>query len=63
MFFSFYGQEGFQLNLKSSMASVLVAGTDTVATFLEWFVLYMAAFQDVQDKCFQDTEARQYGDL
>jgi cytochrome P450 len=25
-------------------------GTDTVSSFLEWFILYMVAFPDVQEK-------------
>ena len=42
--------------MESSLASVLLAGTDTVSAFLEWFVLYMTAFPDVQEKCFREVE-------
>jgi len=52
---SFYGED-CQKNLESSLASVLLAGTDTVSAFLEWFVLYMTAFPDVQEKFFREIE-------
>ena len=42
--------------MESSLASVLLAGTDTVSAFLEWFVLYMTVFPDVQEKCFEEIE-------
>ena len=42
--------------MESSLASVLLAGTDTVSAFLEWFVLYMTAFPDVQEKFFREIE-------
>ena len=29
-------------------------GTDTVSTFLEWFVLYMVAFPEVQERFHDD---------
>ena len=29
-------------------------GTDTVSTFLEWFILYMVAFPEVQEKFHED---------
>ena len=32
------------------------SGTDTVASFLEWFVLYMTAFPEIQEKCFREIE-------
>jgi len=53
---SFYGQEGL-LNLESSLYGILLAGTDTVSAFLEWFVMYMTAFPDVQEKCNAEVEA------
>merc|ERR1712241_599661 len=52
---SFYGDSS-RKNLESSLASVLLAGTDTVSAFIEWFVLYMTVFPDVQEKCFKDIE-------
>ena len=42
--------------MESSLASVLLAGTDTVSAFIEWFVLYMTVFPDVQEKCFNEIE-------
>jgi len=53
---SFSGQEGFK-NLKGSVVSVIIAGTDTIATYLEWFVVYMASFPDIQEKCFQEVQS------
>ena len=35
---------------------MLLAGTDTVSAFIEWFVLYMTVFPDVQEKCFKEIE-------
>ena len=31
-----------------------MAGTDTSASALEWFLLYMTMFPEVQEKCFQE---------
>ena len=53
---SFFGQTGI-LNLESSIYGILLAGTDTVSAFLEWFVMYMTAFPDVQEKCNREVEA------
>ena len=53
---SFFGQTGI-LNLESSIYGILLAGTDTVSAFLEWFLVYMTAFPDVQEKCNQEVEA------
>jgi len=53
---SFFGQTGI-LNLESSIYGILLAGTDTVSAFLEWFLMYMTAFPDVQEKCNQEVEA------
>ena len=39
------------------MYSLLMAGTDTVAAFLEWFLMYMTAFPDVQEKCSEEIES------
>ena len=52
---SFYGNTGVK-NLENSLYSLLLAGTDTVSAFLEWFVMYMTAFPDVQEKCFEEIE-------
>ena len=53
---SFYGQTGI-LNLESSLYGILLAGTDTVSAFLEWFIMYMTAFPEVQEKCNREVEA------
>ena len=53
---SFYGETGVN-NLENSLYSLLMAGTDTVAAFLEWFLMYMTAFPDVQEKCFEEIES------
>ena len=53
---SFSGQDGYS-NLLFSLASVFLAGTDTAASFLEWFVLYMTAFPEVQERCFEEIKS------
>ena len=50
---SFYGEEGWK-TLKGAIASLILAGTDTSASALEWFLLYMTMFPEVQEKCFQE---------
>ena len=52
---SFYGKTGL-LNLERSLYDILLAGTDTVSAFFEWFVMYMTAFPDVQEKCNREVE-------
>ena len=37
-----------------AIAALLLAGTDTTASALEWFLLYMTLYPDVQEKCFQE---------
>ena len=32
----------------------LLSGTGTVSTFLEWFILYMVAFPEVQERFHDD---------
>merc|ERR1711982_83230 len=53
---SFYGEEGWE-TLKGAIASLIMAGTDTSASALEWFLLYMTVFPDVQEKCAQEIHA------
>ena len=53
---SFYGQDGLN-NLEHCLHDLLFAGTDTVSAFLEWFVMYMTAFQDVQEKCHEELDS------
>ena len=53
--FSFYGVDGWE-NLKGAIAALLLAGTDTSASALEWFLLYMTLFPEVQEKCFQEID-------
>ena len=43
-------------NLEYCLHDLLFAGTDTVSAFLEWFVMYMTAFQDVQEKCHEELD-------
>ena len=52
---SFYGQNGLK-NLEHCLHGLLFAGTDTVSAFLEWFIMYMTAFQDVQEKCHEELD-------
>nr|UPI41562.1 CYP1 [Erythropodium caribaeorum] len=37
-------------DIKGLMVDVIAAGSDTTSTFIDWFILYMAVNQDVQDK-------------
>ena len=53
---SFYGEEGWE-TLKGAIASLILAGTDTSASALEWFLLYMTIFPGVQEKCFLEIQA------
>lgn len=41
-------------NLKGSLVSLILAGTDTSSSFLEWLALYMTLYQDIQEKCYQE---------
>ena len=43
-------------NLEYCLHDLLFAGTDTVSAFLEWFVMYMIAFPDVQGKCHEELD-------
>ena len=43
-------------NLEYCLYDLLFAGTDTISAFLEWFVMYMTAFQDVQEKCHEELD-------
>jgi len=52
---SFYGSTGTK-NLEAILESLLLAGTDTVSAFLEWFCMYMTSFPDVQERCFEELE-------
>jgi len=52
---SFYGTTGTK-NLEAILESLLLAGTDTVSAFLEWFCMYMTSFPDVQERCFEEIE-------
>ena len=42
--------------LKNALADVLVAGSDTGASFLTWSFLYLAAFPEVQAKVHQELD-------
>ena len=55
LFISFHGQNGLR-NLEYCLHDLLFAGTDTVSAFLEWFVMYMVAFPDVQEKCHEELD-------
>ena len=46
-FFSFYGSTGTK-NLEAILESLLLAGTDTVSAFLEWFCMYMTRDESEQ---------------
>ena len=45
--FSFYGSTGTK-NLEAILESLLLAGTDTVSAFLEWFCMYMTRDESEQ---------------
>ncbi|XP_063294184.1 cytochrome P450 2J4-like [Pelobates fuscus] len=46
------GKKTFDIrSLFTSMADLFVAGTETTSASLEWCLLYMMAFPDVQEKC------------
>ncbi|CAH2324589.1 cytochrome P450 2J6-like [Pelobates cultripes] len=46
------GKKTFDIrNLFTCMADLFVAGTETTSASLEWCLLYMMAFPDVQEKC------------
>ncbi len=44
---TFHGQDG-DVHLLGSVFDIFLAGSDTTSTFLEWVVLYLVSYPDVQ---------------
>ena len=46
------------MHLVSGYKFFFKPGTDTVSTFLEWFILYMVAYPEVQEKFFDEVRCK-----
>ncbi|XP_056004451.1 cytochrome P450 2B4-like [Ostrea edulis] len=56
---SFSCNETIQEKIRHTVRIVIdlfIAGTETTATTLDWALLYMIEYSDVQEKCFQEIE-------
>lgn len=49
----FYRDRGYKHTL-GTLLDLFVAGTDTTATFLEWCILYLAAYPEEQEKSYEE---------
>jgi cytochrome P450 len=53
---SFYGRTGIE-NLTTTLLDLILGGTDTVSAYLEWLVLYLIKFPEMQERMFSEIEA------
>ena len=53
---SFHGKDG-EIHLVGHLRDVFSAGTDTTATLLEWLLLYMGHYSDIQEQLYSEIVA------
>jgi len=57
---SFAGTNG-PMHLKASVFEIIIAGTETTSTFIEWTLLYLIWKPDVQEKMAEEIEQVTHG--